>query len=163
MNAMRSARGSFIQFNSDGSRSSGQYYLDKPGRMRFEYAAPHPHIIVADGTWVAVVDRNSNDTPAQYPVSQTPLNLILRDRVNLAGSGAIQRVVKSGSSTTLHAIDPSEPGSGRIELVFDENPLALREWTTVNPQGQRTQIRLTSMEQNVDLSRRLFSIQAARG
>jgi len=157
---MRSAQGSFVQFNSDGSSSQGEYWIKKPGLMKFEYAAPQQHVIVADGTWVAVVDRSSNDDPHQYPVSQTPLNLILRDQTNLLNSGVVQRVVKSGSRTTLMAQDPDERDSGSLELVFDENPLALREWVTINPQGQRTTVRLTSMQQNVDLPRRMFSIQA---
>jgi len=160
LNAMRSAQGSFVQFNSDGSSSQGEYWIKKPGLMKFEYAAPQQHVIVADGTWVAVVDRSSNDDPHQYPVSQTPLNLILRDQTNLLNSGVVQRVVKSGSRTTLMAQDPDERDSGSLELVFDENPLALREWVTINPQGQRTTVRLTSMQQNVDLPRRMFSIQA---
>ena len=160
LNAMRSAQGTFTQFNNDGSSSQGQYWIKKPGLMKFEYARPHPHVIVADGTWVAVVDRNSNDQPQQYPISQTPLNLILRDRVDLLSSGAVQRVVKSGNRTTLMAIDPGQRDSGQLELVFDENPLALREWVTINPQGQRTTVRLNSMQQNVDLPRRMFSIQA---
>ena len=160
LNAMRSAQGTFVQFNSDGSSSQGEYWIKKPGLMKFEYADPHPHVIVADGTWVAVVDRASNDEPHQYPISQTPLNLILRDQIDLLNSGAVQRVVKSGSRTTLMAVDPNERDTGSLELVFDENPLALREWVTINPQGQRTTVRLNSMQQNVELPRRMFSIQA---
>ncbi|WP_316015957.1 outer membrane lipoprotein carrier protein LolA [Roseobacter sp. HKCCA0434] len=160
LNGMRSARGSFLQYNANGSQSSGQYWLKKPGLMKFEYAPPHPHIVMADGTWVATIDRNSNDTPNQVPLGSTPLNLILRDNINLLSSGAVQRVRKEGARTTLQAIDPSDPSSGSLELVFDENPLRLRQWVTINPQGERTTIQLTSMEQNIDLPRNMFSIQA---
>ncbi len=159
LNAMRSARGRFVQFNSDGSQSAGQYWLRKPGLMKFEYDAPHPHVIVADGTWVAVVDRNSNDDPHRYPVGRTPLNLILRDRIDLLNTGAVQRIRKSAAQTTLVAIDPDDPDSGTLEMVFSENPLALTQWVTTNPQGQRTTIQLASMEQNMDLPRNMFSIE----
>ncbi|SOH92581.1 Outer membrane lipoprotein-sorting protein [Monaibacterium marinum] len=159
LNAMRSAQGTFVQYNSDGSTSEGEYWIKKPGLMKFEYAQPHPHIIVADGVWVAVIDRSSNDAPQQYPIRSTPLNLILRDETDLLASGVVRRITRSDGRTTIMASDDEEDGS--LEMVFDDNPIALRQWVTINPQGQRTTIELTSMEQNVELPRRMFSIQAA--
>lgn len=161
LNAMREAGGRFVQFNSDGSRSEGELWIRKPGLMRFEYDAPHSHVVISDGVWVAVVDRRSNDDANRVPLSRTPLNLILRDNIDLLRTGAVQRIRKSGAETRLIMIDPDEPDSGTLEMVFTENPLSLSRWITTNPQGQRTEIQLTDLQEGVSIPRGMFSIEAA--
>src|SRR5437868_5439210 len=47
----------FVQIGGDGRRSEGTLYVQRPGRMRFEYAKPATLEIVSDGTSVAIRDR----------------------------------------------------------------------------------------------------------
>ena len=74
--------GDFVQVGPDGRRSEGKIYLQKPGRIRFEYNAPSPIELVADGNSVVIRDRKL-DTQDLYPLSQTPLRFLLADRIDL--------------------------------------------------------------------------------
>ena len=74
--------GKFVQIGADGRRASGHFYMQKPGKVRFEYDPPSPIDIIADGSSVVVRDRRLA-TQDLYPLSQTPLRFLLADRIDL--------------------------------------------------------------------------------
>jgi hypothetical protein len=78
LSALQSLTGDFVQIGPDGSRSMGKFYLQKPGKVRFEYEPPSPIEVVADGYYVVVLDRNLA-TQNLVPLSQTPLKYLLAD------------------------------------------------------------------------------------
>ena len=49
--------GRFVQVGPDGRRTQGNFYISKPGKVRFEYDDPSPIELVADGQSVVVRDR----------------------------------------------------------------------------------------------------------
>ncbi|MEM9012732.1 MAG: outer membrane lipoprotein carrier protein LolA [Pseudomonadota bacterium] len=163
LNGFRTADGTFVQANPDGSLSEGRFYISKPGRIRFEYNPPNPALVVADGIWVAVVDRLANSDPQRYPLGETPLDLLLRDRIDLNEEGAVRSVEREAGQMRVRAVDPDRPRQGTITMVFSDNPLELRQWIIEDDQGQLTTVILGDMRRGIDVSRSLFSIeQAAR-
>ena len=74
--------GDFVQIGGDGRRLAGKLYLQRPGKIRFEYDAPATIEVVADGSSVAVRDRKLA-TQDLYSIAQTPLKFLLRDRIDL--------------------------------------------------------------------------------
>src|SRR4051812_50056933 len=74
--------GNFVQVGPDGSRSKGDFYIQKPGKVRFEYDPPTPIAMISDGSSLAVRDRKLA-TQDIYPLSQTPLRYLLSDRIDL--------------------------------------------------------------------------------
>ena len=90
--------GNFVQVGPDGSRAEGRFYLQKPGRVRFEYNPPNPIELIADGS--SVVVRNSKlATQDVYPLSQTPLRFLVADRIDLheghQRGGRVERTTRS--------------------------------------------------------------------
>jgi Outer membrane lipoprotein carrier protein LolA len=83
LSGVQTLTGNFIQVGPDGSRTQGDFYISKPGRVRFEYDDPSPIELIADGSSVVVRDRRLA-TQDVYPLSQTPLRFLLADRVDLA-------------------------------------------------------------------------------
>src|SRR5579871_2145318 len=82
LSSLQTLVGNFVQVGPDGTKTKGQFFIQKPGKVRFEYDAPNPIAIVADGSMVAV--RNSSlSTQDLYPLSQTPLRYLLSDRIDL--------------------------------------------------------------------------------
>src|SRR5206468_8683681 len=79
---MQQLVGNFVQVGPDGSRVRGEFYIQKPGKVRFEYEPPSRIEIVADGQSVVVRDRKLA-TQDLYPLSQTPLRFLLSDRIDL--------------------------------------------------------------------------------
>lgn len=161
LNAITTLTGSFVQTNPDGSISEGRFYIRKPGLMRFEYEPPNPAVVISDGVWVGVVDKASNADAQRYPLSDTPLDILLRDRVDLAREGAVQNVEKGNGQLRVTAADPDNPRQGSLTLVFSDRPLELRQWIVVDDRGQVTTVLLSEMRRGVELERSLFSIEAA--
>src|SRR6476646_7469869 len=82
LSSLQTLSGNFVQVGSDGSKTRGDFYIQKPGKLRFEYDPPSPIDVIADGSSVAVRDRKLA-TQDIYPLSQTPLRYLLSDRIDL--------------------------------------------------------------------------------
>ena len=162
LNGITTMQGSFVQVGPDGDASEGTFYMRRPGRVRFEYRPPNPTLIVADGTWVAVQDTRMN-TLDRYPLGQTPLDILLSDRVDLRSAGAVQSIERSGAQMRVTAVDPDNPGQGSITMVFNNNPLELQQWVVRDAQGLTTTVALSNMRSNVQIDPGKFFIQDQAG
>lgn len=162
LNSLTTAQAAFTQINADGSLSKGTLYLKRPGRARFEYAPPDKSLVMAGGGQVAVFDAKSNQPPEQYPLSRTPLNLILAPDVDLSMAKMVVGHEEVGNTTRIVAQDPKNPDYGTIELVFTARPTALRQWIITDNTGSQTRVDLDDLETGVDLSGFLFDISAER-
>lgn len=158
LNGITTMQGSFVQVGPDGDQSTGTFYMRRPGRVRFEYRPPNPTLIVADGFWVAVTDT-SNGSFDRFPLSETPLDLLLRDRVDLRREAAIKSIERSAGQLRVKAIDPDAPNQGSITMIFNDNPLQLTQWIVVDAEGLSTTVALSETRRNVELSPKLFFIE----
>jgi outer membrane lipoprotein-sorting protein len=159
LNSITSAESDFSQINADGSISTGRIFIKRPGRVRFEYAPPDQSLVLASGGQVAIFDNKSNQPPEQYPLKRTPLNLILAEDVNLGRARMVQGHTADGTSTRVLAQDPDNPEYGTIELVFTDNPIALRQWVITDDLGQQTTVILGDLKAGGDLKSSLFSFE----
>jgi outer membrane lipoprotein-sorting protein len=154
--------GDFVQIGPDGQRVRGQFYIQKPGRVRFEYEPPSPIDIIADGQSVAVRDRTLA-TQDIYPLSQTPLRFLLSQRIDLLRDTNIVGVYADTTFATV-VIEETQPlvGTNRLMLMFDAKDLHLKQWIITDPQGFDTTVAV----HNIDTSRRpdptLFRINYER-
>ncbi len=158
LNSFSTLKGDFTQVSPRGRVSTGRVFIAKPGRMRFEYTPPHPLVIVSDGTWVAI--RNSaKDKVDYYPLSKTPLKLVLAKNVDLLRDARVQRVERREGYVvvTLTAQDKGVPGS--LMLIYDPVAKVLRQWTVIDPQGRRTTITLSQLVKDVRMDKRLFRVK----
>ncbi len=158
LNGVTTLEGNFVQIGHDGELSEGLFYMRRPGRIRFEYQPPNPTLVVADGVWVGVYDKRLNSLD-RVPLKSTPLYILLRKRVDLRKEGAIRSIERSPGLMRVTAIDPDEPDQGSITMVFAENPLELRQWIVIDPQGLTTTVALSEMRSNVTLDPNLFFIE----
>ena len=158
LNGVTTLEGNFVQIGHDGELSEGLFYMRRPGRIRFEYEPPNPALIVADGVWVGIYDKRLN-TLDRIPLRSTPLDILLRKRVDLRNDGAVRSIERSPGLMRVTAIDPNAPEQGSITMVFADNPLELRQWIVVDPQGLTTTVALSEMRSNVTLDPNLFFIE----
>ena len=157
LNSFRSAKAAFTQVNPDGTISTGDLSLQRPGRARFDYDAPNKSLVIAGGGQVAVFDPVSNTPPEQYPLSQTPLSLILAQTVNL-NSGMVVRHGGDATQTSITLQDPKNPQYGNIQLVFTPSPTTLRQWVITDDTGSQTTVILGDMQAGASVSSGLFNI-----
>ncbi len=158
LNGFKTATGEFTQINDDGTISTGQIYIKRPGRVRFEYNPPEQILVVADGDTVGVVDGKSNTSPEAYPLHRTPLKIILARTVDLSRARMVTGHVSDGKTTTVRAQDPDNPEYGSIELVFTASPVELRQWVINDGAGSRTTVVLGELAKGVSLGDDRFVI-----
>jgi len=160
LNRLQTAQGGFTQINEDGTLFTGQIYIKRPGRIRFEYNPPSESMVMASGGQLAVFDARSNTGPERFPLSQTPLSIILQDNVNLERARMVTNVVSDGTSTTVTAQDPDNPQYGNIQMVFTAKPVELRQWVVTDDLGRETTIILNDLVAGGALQDILFNIRA---
>ena len=159
LRGLRTAQGRFRQTNPDGSTQTGRFFLSKPGRIRFEYDTPAGAMVIADGINVAVFDPKSNRRASRYPLSRTPLSLLLREDLSLSEPGLVQGATRDAAGIHVTVVDPRSPNEGRMVMTFTEDPVAMRQWVITTQAGQRTAVELTDMQTGAQLSRSLFNIE----
>ncbi len=158
LNKIRSMSGEFTQIGPRGRVSNGIFYIVKPGKMRFEYAPPNPLIIISDGTWLTVKNRKRKKAD-QYPLTTTPLRLILDNNVNLNKEVKIVSILTSDENTSITFKDKSAFASGTLVLVFDQNAKQLLQWVVIDERGRRTSVSLSNLKYGIKVDPKMFKVK----
>jgi outer membrane lipoprotein-sorting protein len=158
LSALHTLVGDFVQVGPDGTKSEGQFYIQKPGRVRFEYNPPNPIDITADGRLVSVRNRTL-DTQDLFPLSQTPLRFILSDRIDLRRETTIVGVYADDIFATV-VIEEKQPmiGTSRLMMMFDAKTLALKQWTVTDAQGFDTTVAVSNLDTATKPDPMIFTI-----
>ncbi len=154
--------GDFVQVGPDGRKATGKLYLQKPGRIRFEYDAPSPIELVSDGSSLVVRDRKLA-TQDLYPLSQTPLRFLLADRIDLLRDTNVISVQNDDLFVSIvieerHTLG----GTHRLMLMFDAKDLTLKQWTITDPQGYDTTVAVYNLDSSKKLDPSMFRINYER-
>lgn len=155
LNSTASFAGRFAQYASDGSFAEGQIYLKRPGKIRFEYDAPTPLLLISDGVTLTQIDREL-ETKDKVPLKSTPLAFFLAENIDLANDVEVAALQKTVDGIRVTAKDGSGEMDGMITMVFAPNDLALREWIVSDVFGAETRIILSDLQYNQRLNPRLF-------
>ncbi|MEO9516712.1 MAG: outer membrane lipoprotein carrier protein LolA [Paracoccaceae bacterium] len=158
LNDMKTAEAAFTQLNDDGTISTGKLYIQRPGKMRFEYNPPDEAVVMATNNTVIVYDPKSNQQAEKYPLKRTPLSIILARRVDLGQARMVVDHSFDGTATTVTAQDPENPEYGNIQLNFTGNPVELRQWIVNDANGGQTTVILGDLKTGGRLPSSLFNI-----
>ena len=139
-NGITNLQGSFEQVDSYNKRSTGRFYVQRPGKIRFDYAPPSGLRIVADGRFLAIEDSDLK-TVEKYPIQSTPFKLLLSEAVDLGRDARIVGVESQTGTLAITLEDKSGDAAGTIKLVFESgSELALKEWMITDAQGLSTRV-----------------------
>ena len=154
----KTAQGRFTQVDPQGSPSSGLFYIDRPGKVRFEYSSPEPMFIVSDGATVSIEEPKRNAYDA-IPLASTPLHLFLRSNIDLRKDGSVTDVTSSNGFHFVTLVDKSGEAEGKMILQFRATDFALIGWRQVDGTGAETKVQLMDIKQNVPLKASLFVVR----
>lgn len=157
LSGMTSVQGTFVETGPNNQRREGRFWLQRPGKMRFEYTNPEGLLVVADGNNVNRYDPRLNSF-RQVPLAQTPLSTFLAREVRLDQGVRIDRVTRMDSGAyAITARDARRPNEGSVILAFAGG--RLQEWTITDAQGARTRLQLTTLQPASGLSASLFQLR----
>ena len=158
LNGTASFAGRFTQYGADGSVATGTVELQRPGKVRFEYDAPNPLLIVSDGVTLVQHDK-ALETYDRVPLSATPLNYFLKENVDLARDTEVISLQKLPDQWRVTARDGSGELDGTITMVFDPATLALAQWIIVDEFGGQTTVQLSDLQYNTRIDPRRFILR----
>ncbi len=157
LSALATMNGEFVQFDPNGAQRQGRFFIARPGRVRFQYDPPTTVSVIADGKSVLVFDKKLQ-TYDIWPLSQTPLRLLLDSSLDLSTSDRVTRVSAASDLVEVELQDETRFSAGTLNLVFDRGTNELRQWTVTDQQGLQTMVALYNVETGNNLSSDLFKI-----
>jgi outer membrane lipoprotein-sorting protein len=162
LSSVQNLSGQFVQVGPDGKRTQGQFIIQKPGKVRFEYDPPSPIEIVADGQSVVVRDR-SLATQDVYPLSQTPLRFLLANHVNLLKDTNLVAVYADDVFVTVVVEEKNAiVGTSRLMVMFSSKDMQLKQWTVTDPQGYDTTVAVYNLDTTAKADPGTFKIDYTR-
>ena len=155
LNSIKSLQGRFVQVAPNDSVTQGDVFMRRPGRLRFKYDSPTPILIVADGVWLVLWDKEL-DQVDRVPLSSTPLAFLVREQVSFGDPIVIRRIERQLGLLNVTVFDKRREDDGNITLVFSDQPLRLRQWLVTDAQQLQTRVSLYDLVTNVPLDIKLF-------
>jgi outer membrane lipoprotein-sorting protein len=159
LNTIHSLKADFVQIGPEGGVDQGELSIQKPGQIRFEYRPPSTVLIVATGGSVYVKNGRLN-TVDRYDLSDTPLGLLLNERVDLKTNKAVIGVAEQNGAIIVRARTSANRNNSNITLVFSTPGIELRQWTVRDDQGGDTTVALQSLQSGASLDPALFAVPA---
>jgi outer membrane lipoprotein-sorting protein len=156
LNALRSLKGRFLQVGPDGKTTQGTVWLERPGRMRFQYDKPSPLLLVAGHGTVIFHDSQLEQT-TNIPVGQTPLGLLLADTITLSGDVSVTDFQRLPGQLQITLVRTKSPGEGSLTLILNADPLALIGWSVVDGEGRETRLRISDIQLGGTFDESLFT------
>ena len=158
LSSLQNLVGNFVQVGPDGTKTKGDFFIQKPGKVRFEYDPPNPIDIVADGSTLVVRDRKLA-TQDIYPLSQTPLRYLLSDRIDLMKDTNVVNVTSDDVFISV-TIEEKQAlvGTSRLMLMVGAKDGQLKQWTVTDPQGYDTTVAVYNLDSTKKIDPSMFKI-----
>ena len=157
LDRMRTVKARFEQVAPDGSVSTGTAWIQRPGRLRFEYLPPSPFLLVAGHGLVVFYDRNLKQL-SNFPIGTTPLGIVLSDSFRLSGKISVTGVSRSSGKLSVSTVRTDSPRDGSQTLVFTDPPVSLSGWTVTDARGLSTTVTLSRVETGGAFDQDMFSL-----
>jgi outer membrane lipoprotein-sorting protein len=154
--SVKSMTGEFIQFGPNGEQTGGKFFIERPGKLRFNYEAPSAIRVISDGKAVVIGNRKLR-TWDLYPLDKTPLKLLLSDRIDLSAD-TVKSVTEDPDLTTIVLGNKSIFGDSTISMMFDPKSFELRQWTIRDAQGKDTSVMVFNVQTGVTFAKNVFDV-----
>jgi outer membrane lipoprotein-sorting protein len=158
--SVQTMTGDFVQFGPKGEQTGGKFFIERPGKIRFNYEKPSPIRVVADGKSV-VINNKKLDTWDIYSLNKTPLKLLLSENIDLT-DGKVKNVKEEDDLTTIVLGDKSIFGDSKISMMFDPKSSDLRQWTITDAKGLDTTVMIFNVKQGEKIDPAVFKIDYLR-
>lgn len=149
-------QGEFVQFGPKGEQTGGKFFIQRPGKLRFNYDDPSPIRVIADGRNVAIGNMKLK-TWDLYPLSKTPLSLLLAQKIDLS-AGSVKSVKEESDLTTIALGNSTVFGNSTITMMFDPKTFDLRQWTITDNQGKDTSVMVFNVQTGVQFDDKVFKV-----
>jgi len=161
LNAVRSLKTDFVQRAPDGTVAEGVLYLQRPGKLRFDFGKNAPFLVVSNGSLLTFVDYEVKQV-SRWPIKKTPLGILVDEDIKFDSSIEVPDIIRFAGLVKVPVIDPKRQEYGYIILIFEESTMELKAWEVVDAQGYTTRVALLNPEYNVEIDGKNFKFKDPR-
>ncbi|WP_137136847.1 outer membrane lipoprotein carrier protein LolA [Rhizobium sp. FKY42] len=154
--SVKTMMGEFVQFGPRGEQTGGKFFIERPGKLRFNFEDPSPIRVISDGDNV-VIGNLKLKTWDIYPLSKTPLSLLLANRIDLSNQ-MVRNVKQEPDLVTIVLGNKTVFGDSTITMMFDPKTFDLRQWTITDVQGKDTSVMIYNVQNGVRFDDKVFAI-----
>ena len=154
--SVKTMMGEFVQFGPRGEQTGGKFFIERPGKLRFNFEDPSPIRVISDGDNV-VIGNLKLKTWDIYPLSKTPLSLLLGNKIDLSNQ-MVRSVKQESDLVTIVLGNKTVFGDSTITMMFDPKTFDLRQWTITDVQGKDTSVMIYNVQNGVRLDDKVFTI-----
>lgn len=155
LNNLGTARARFVQTTHNGTQLVGTFYLDRPGKLRFEYDDPVEDFVVADGVFIYFYDAEAGEQ-SNAPIGQTLADFILRDELDFGKDITVKSYKDQAGLIQVELVQTADPEAGELILGFDKDPFSLKKWRVIDAQDLITEIELFYLKKDIKHESGLF-------
>lgn len=153
---LKTGKARFVQTAHDGSQLMGTFYINRPGKLRFEYDDPIKDFVVADGVFIYFYDAELGEQ-MNMPLGSNLADFILRKDISLTEDVYITDVQRGGGLLQIKLVQKADPDAGALLLGFQENPVRLKKWRVIDAQNLITEVELFYFDTGIALDDSLFT------
>lgn len=162
LNAIRSLKATFVQRGPEGNVDEGTIYIERPGKIRFEYSNDNPILVVSNGDMLSFIDYEINQV-SRWPIDKTPLSVLVNDQINLKDKEIeIPEIIRFAGLIKMSVVQPDQKDQGFITLIFEESTMELKSWEVIDVQGYTTRVALVNPEYNIAVDEKEFTFNDPR-
>ncbi len=156
MNNLKTAQARFVQTAPNGMQLVGTFYLNRPGRLRFEYDPPIEDFVVADGFFIYFYDSELEEQ-TNMPIGYSLADFVLRGDIDFSKDIIVSDVQNQQDMLHISLISKNDPDAGSLALSFSQKPFALKKWSVRDAMNSATEIELFYLKTGLDLDEGLFN------
>ena len=145
----------FTQVAPDGSLTSGKFYMQRPGKMRWQYNPPTPILMVSNGSSLVYYDYELEQV-SNIPLDGSLVSFLARDTITFGGDVGITTFSNEAEAIRIEVAQREKPTEGKLMLEFSDKPLTLRNMVVTDASGQVTTVALQNAKFGVAIDPKLF-------
>ncbi len=153
---MKTAEARFVQTTHNGMQLVGTFYLNRPGKLRFNYDPPVENFVVADGMFIYFYDAELEEQ-TNAPIQATLANFFLRKNFSFSKDLMVKDAKFAADLLQITVVQKDDPDAGSIIFAFGKKPFELKKWRIIDPQGMITEVELFYLKTGVKHASNLFS------
>jgi outer membrane lipoprotein-sorting protein len=161
LDALDTVQARFVQVSSNGAYAEGTVFVERPGKLRFEYDPPHPALLIANGLTLLYYDRELKQA-SYLPLWETPLWFLIREDVVLGDALEVTQVAEEPGLLAITVRNRESPDQGLVTLGFEDAPFALKQWEILDAQGIATRVTLINPRYDQPIDKAIFDASEFR-
>lgn len=155
LNGMKTFEAEFGQATSDNSLSSGRFYLQRPGKFRWEYLVGQQVLIIGNSTQIVYYDRKLDEVtyiPTQYSIA----TFLANENIKLSGDIKIVSLTEDEKQIRLIVTQTKKPDEGSIALYFNKDPMKLTHLEAFDQDKNLTAVAFKNQKVNAPIGKDMF-------